>query len=426
MKEKEKSGLSGPAPATKQGLTRCNSARYTEILCSTAPKMRLSLPDQENQKGEKKMPKIFVDFRPAEVSNKKETYVFYYVVNPYTGKLVRKRIRCNHVGNKTARLKYARLIAQAINERLFMGWNPFHEELPNTAVSIKDAIARFVAEKEKTLRERSVETYRSFAYMFSDWLDMRGLANAYAVTIDKNVVMQYLEWLDRTKHLSNRSYNNYILSLSTLFDWLKQKGYCAEIPTTGIPRRKVDRKTRVTIPKCDRELIRAYFNENCPRYYWVMQLCYRLFIRPNEICGLRFCNLDLKNKVLKIPSVLAKNHCDRVLGLPDDILCYFQSLTDYPDSWFIFADPHTYVPGPKAIAPTRIAETWKSMRDKLKLPASYQFYSLKDTGITEMLEAGVPAKYVKELADHHSLEMTERYTHRSDAMKILEWNRLEF
>ena len=43
-----------------------------------------------------------------------------------------------------------------------------------------------------------------------------------------------------------------------------------------------------------------------------------------------------------------------------------------------------------------------------------------------MLEAGVPPKYVKELADHHSLEMAERYTHRSDAKKILEWNTLEF
>lgn len=66
------------------------------------------------------------------------------------------------------------------------------------------------------------------------------------------------------------------------------------------------------------------------------------------------------------------------------------------------------------------------MRDSLKMPAAYQFYSLKDTGITEMLEAGVPAKFVKELADHHSLEMTEKYTHRSDAKKILEWNKLEF
>jgi site-specific recombinase XerD len=43
-----------------------------------------------------------------------------------------------------------------------------------------------------------------------------------------------------------------------------------------------------------------------------------------------------------------------------------------------------------------------------------------------MLEAGVPAKLVKELADHSSLEMTEKYTHKSNAKKILEYNTLKF
>ena len=57
------------------------------------------------------MPKIFIDYRPAEVVSKKETYVEYYVLNPYTGALVRKRIRCNRVHSKSenvpSRLKRA-------------------------------------------------------------------------------------------------------------------------------------------------------------------------------------------------------------------------------------------------------------------------------------------------------------------------------
>ena len=141
---------------------------------------------------------------------------------------------------------------------------------------------------------------------------------------------------------------------------------------------------------------------------------------------LRVGNIDFEACLLTIPSDVAKNHCDRVLGVPDEIMAYFRTLRDLPPEWYIFSDRNTYNPGPKQVAPTRIAERWAQMRDELKLPASYQFYSLKDTGITEMLEAGVPAKYVKELADHHSLEMTERYTHKSEAKKILEWNKLEF
>ena len=102
------------------------------------------------------------------------------------------------------------------------------------------------------------------------------------------------------------------------------------------------------------------------------------------------------------------------------------TLQDYPGSWYIFSDEDTFKPGKVLLNSKRIGRIWGYIRDELKLPVAYQFYSLKDTGITEMLEAGVPAKFVKELADHHSLEMTERYTHKSEAKKILEWNKLEF
>lgn len=110
--------------------------------------------------------------------------------------------------------------------------------------------------------------------------------------------------------------------------------------------------------------------------------------------------------------------------LPDELMEYMIHLKDCNGEHYIFSGG--FKPGKKPMAPHQIGNFWAQMRDELKLPASYQFYSLKDTGITEMLEAGVPAKYVKELADHHSLEMTERYTHKSEAKKILEWNKIEF
>ena len=58
------------------------------------------------------MPEIFVDFRPAEVRINSEVYVSYYVLNPATNELERKRVRCNHVKGKTERIKFARLLLQ--------------------------------------------------------------------------------------------------------------------------------------------------------------------------------------------------------------------------------------------------------------------------------------------------------------------------
>ena len=107
-------------------------------------------------------------------------------------------------------------------------------------------------------------------------------------------------------------------------------------------------------------------------------------------------------------------------------MVFFRELACYPPQFFVFADRNTYKPGPRQMSPTRIAEKWKEMRDELKLPGNYQFYSLKDSGITEMLESGVPSKLVKELADHSSLEMTEKYMHRSNAKRILQYDVLHF
>ena len=101
--------------------------------------------------------------------------------------------------------------------------------------------------------------------------------------------------------------------------------------------------------------------------------------------------------------------------MPEEIRVFMDRLSDTPKDWFLFSNT-SYEAGPrkKPMAPTRIDGAWESMREALNLPSAYQFYSLKDTGITEMLEDGVPAKFVKELADHHSLAMTERYTHKAE------------
>lgn len=372
------------------------------------------------------MPSPFVTFRPADYYKGKDCFVFFYALNPATGKLERKKIRLNHIKKKSERDKFAKLLCHQINEKLFAGWNPFSEQVSAKSITILSAIDKFIESKRKCTREATMRSYKSFSGIFKSWLHNNNQTSMFCSMIDATFLLSYMEWADLNKSLSNRSYNNYVMFLYTLFDFFLQRGWINENPAANLPKRKVDRKGRTIIPRAVRQRIKEFFMDAAPNYYYVMQLCYRLFIRPHEIVSLRIADIDFDNRLLKVRSEVAKNHNERILGIPDDIMAYFVQLKEYPGSWFVFADRNTYNPGPRMMASTRIAEKWKDMRDKLKLPASYQFYSLKDTGITEMLEAGVPAKYVKELADHHSLEMTERYTHRSDAFKILEFNKLEF
>lgn len=369
----------------------------------------------------------FIDFKPAQlVETKKETYVAYYAKNPFTDNLERKRIRLNYIQSKQERRKYGQLLAVEINSKLYQGWNPFTDDpKAKKVVTLRKSVDEFLCDKLKTIRDDSARSYKSMSKMLLEWTERNGMDKKPCVSFNNAIAARFMRDMESEKGLSAKTYNNYLRFYSTLFLWFAKKGYAADNPFASIDHKRVDGKNRDVIPPDVRAKIARYFTENnMYEYLIVMQLCFRLFIRPKEALMLTIGDVDFANGFIIIPPHVAKNHQERVLAVPDEIMSYLRTLYGMDERMYIFSD--NYKPGYVLKTTRDTGRTWSRMREKLKLPASYQFYSLKDTGITEMLEAGVPAKYVKELADHHSLEMTERYTHRSEAKKILEWNRLEF
>lgn len=368
----------------------------------------------------------FVTFKPAQYHKGKDCYIDYYVVNPMTNKMSRRKIRVNHISKPSERDRFARTVCHAINERLYSGWNPFMDELSVKGVTIASAINKFLEAKARDSRDRTMSSYRSYCKALSEWLSETGNSGKYCMLISRDMFLNFLSWLPDHRKCSNKTFNNYCNFYRTLFEYFVSHGWMQENPASDLPKKRVDTKTRTVIPKDARARIMEYFTQHTPNFRYVMLMCFRLFIRPNEISLLRIRDINMRESLIRIPPDVSKNHKERILAVPDEIMEHFRSIESYPSEYFIFSDSQTYRPGRKHQASTRIAETWAEMRSALGLPTEYQFYSLKDTGITEMLESGVPPKYVKELAGHHSLEMTEKYTHRSDAKKILEWNTLEF
>lgn len=187
--------------------------------------------------------------------------------------------------------------------------------------------------------------------------------------------------------------------------------------------KRVDSKYRDIIPQEVRQQIRDYLTEEGEDVFLQCCLmCYRMLIRPKEMLMLKVG--DVGTDTIRIRAEVAKNHNERIVAIPEDMRGWFSCLKGHGADELVFAKG--YRPGRTAICSRDIGRAWGDMRKALGFSKAYTFYSLKDTGITEMLERGVPPKLVKELADHHSLEMTERYTHRSDTKKILEYDALRF
>ena len=220
------------------------------------------------------------------------------------------------------------------------------------------------------------------------------------------------------RDVSSKTYNNYIRFMGQFFNFCVDKGLAKENPFASIKLRRVDEKKRTVIPPEVRKKIMDYLvNEKMEGFRLICLLTYHCLIRPKELLMLKVSYISMKNNLIIIPAEVAKNHCERQISMPMEIA---QLMADYIKSAFTdqYLFSEGYRPGKKLLTTRDTGRTWSNMRKALGLPDCYQFYSLKDTGITEMLEAGVPAKMVQELADHHSLEMTQKYVGKSRAEDI--------
>lgn len=367
----------------------------------------------------------FVKFKPAQYYKGKDCYVGYYAEDPITHTLRRLKIRINHIASARERAKFASHLVHALNEKLYSGWNPFVEEYSkNAAASFSDACEAFMRDKSD-LRPDSLRSYKSYANIIVQWAADNGVGESYCFQFDKQAAKRFMLHIASDGRKSARTYNNYLRHYQTMFSWLVDNDFIKENPFKDIKPKKEDQKMRKTVPADVRKRILAYFTEKqMYEYIVMMNLCYKCFIRPKEISMLKICHINYESMVLDLPPEITKNHNERIIPIPEDMRPFFESIRGSNHSSYIFSTG--FKPGKKRMSTHAIDNVWSKMRDDLNLPSCYVFYSLKDTGITEMLEAGAPAKIVKELADHHSFEMTEKYTHRSDAKKILEWNKLEF
>ena len=72
-----------------------------------------------------------------------------------------------------------------------------------------------------------------------------------------------------------------------------------------------------------------------------------------------------------------------------------------------------FKPGPRKCYPNRITVLWRRMKTKITIADNIDWYSLKDTGITDLLKAGVPLISVRDQARHSSSKQTDEYTPRN-------------
>lgn len=357
-------------------------------------------------------------YRPARlVCTKGNWYVAFSAVNPATGKLKYFRKKINHVrGNKTIKREYGAALVEKLNTMLAAGWSPFlrNSESQNAALLLSDVIKKYFLKirrdlENDNLRESTYDDYLSHLQLFQSWLKN----DIFLHDIKRITILDFLDYIYIDKKRAAQTRNNYFCTLRTFFNYCYQYGYITENPTDGITILKIRDKRRKAIPDIELKQIFGWLDAR-PGFAWfalAADILFSCFIRPNEMAHIKIQNISFVRQTISIPGEISKNRQTQTVTITANVAARLHKLKvwEYPENFYLFGYGGNLGPGENPTNPRIFRAWWDKVRTALNLPPEYQFYSLKNSGITKMLKRVGNALEVRNQARHSSLAITNIY-----------------
>ena len=377
---------------------------------------------------------VFVDYIPAQLKENKVWRIVYYVKNPLSQELKRKQLRVKPLSSLTERRKLAKRMVIEINKRLENGWNPFYsnkgaKELTKFTDTLQIYIRRIKIEfNENNLRLDTFKTYKSQITILKNYLIEINESDMLSFKFDTDFIGKYLDHIRYEKQRSARTRDNYLNFLGTLSTFLLSKKYITTNPTTAFSKINNKNKKRVLIPEALRKIIFEYWANKNLHYLTLCMCCYYCLIRRTELTKLKVSDVALVNSTIWIDAEDSKNKKSKHITIPNELQPYLaEHLKKAKQTDYLFSIDN-FTPGPLKLYPDRITKIWARMRKELKINNNIDWYSLKDSGITDLLRAGVPLISVRDQARHHSSAQTDAYTPKDlrEADKNIQLSNVKF
>lgn len=357
-----------------------------------------------------------LDYREAKLHTTKRWYIDYYVRDPQTRKMVRKFERLNRIEKLSDRRAYAVRRISEINKKLKAGWHPEKtEENQKGSTPINEVFGKFLANKAKKRSEDTMRAYHSFFRVMEEFFldSFTGLGATKHIPINEfnnELAGQYLDYIYIGRENSLRTHNNHLIFFKSFWNWCILYGYATTSPFKGFKEETTPAKKRRPLEPEHRQLL----NETLPKenlgFYICCLLAFSALIRRTELTKIKVGQVNLRVGLINMNQEITKNRKERISTLTRPITIWLaQYLADTGAANSDYLIGKGFKPGPERIAPKKISDTWAKLRKKIDLPQDVQFYSLRDTGIIQMLNDGIAPQEVMKQADHSSLSITTIY-----------------
>ncbi len=359
-------------------------------------------------------------YRPATLHTGKNWYVDFYVYRPDIQKMARKQLKLNNIESITARRKYATGLISRINIELEKGWNPFISEEQSKSYTLLTKVSsdfKKLIEKKliaKDLRESTVHSYKTYLKKLEEYISGQKADKMNVYQFNKDFMIGFLDNVYNEKNRGSRTRDNYLKFLRLFGAYLVERNFIKVNPADGISvlgKKSRSAKNRTVIPEEIKIKITEYLEKNNRNFLLACQILYFCMIRPREMTFIKISHIDLKRSVIFIPGATAKNYKDAVVTIPAALnsLISEMGIMNADSNDYLFSKE--FRPGSEHIRPEQFAHYWERyVRKNLGLPLSIKFYSMKDTGITDMIRRYNDPIIARDQARHHDLSITNIYT----------------
>lgn len=360
-----------------------------------------------------------VGFTIPKLHRGKQWYVDFFAYDPGRGNMRRKKYMLDHYKKKKERMTVASILIHNLIEKLKAGWNPYTNasrtrqftELP---VVLERYKAFILKQKERgTMKQKTHIDYSSRLKVFELFLKETGTVIKYVYQFNSALVIDFLDYLVYDKDVSAKTRNNYRTWLSTLGTWLKERQYIDTNPCENVHQLREEEKFRDALSAADLAQLRDYLKDGNPPFYLACMMEYYCFIRPDELRYIKIGDISIKEQTVYVHPEFAKNRKGQVVALNDRVLKLMieQNVFSHPSNEYLFG--HEMVPGERQIYVNQFRNEWKEVRKALNWPKSYQFYSLKDSGIRDLANAeGIVV--ARDQARHADISVTNKYLKRQN------------
>jgi integrase len=350
----------------------------------------------------------------------KEWYVYYAYIDE-NGKLKRMpniKAGANYFKTKTERLQILRTIRRNLHDLLKRGFNPrkpdaFTGQPAPDSLSVRSAFAHALAIKKKTLNETSYINFEGRIKRFQKWLDDRGYLKRYVTSITLHTVNDYLNHVLQTSSAANR--NNARLDISSLFTTLQKEFIITDNFVKLIDPLKSTPQKNKSYSIEQQEVIFKRMEDVDPLLARYVKFVAYGFLRPVEVCRLRFDMVDLRERTFK---VLVKNGQVETIIIPEALLSEIPEQGSLPPDAFLFTPTG---PGEWGQNEAGRRSYWGKRYDRvvkkvLGLSNEYNIYSWRHTYAVKiylkLLETKTPDEaegYLMTITRHRTREALRKY-----------------